>query len=264
MKKILAIVGLGLISSSFALDEYLSIEKGKVEVDAGYSYTNITGFVDKDWKKHDNLGNASPTVHMIPLQIKYGITPELDLELASNGTLSNKDAGDMAGFSQPEIAAKYTVANLHAGAYLNIALPFTTGNLDKPDAASLGIALGGVYANRFGNFRLTGTAGYRINLENKDKKKPGNALFLYAKPEAMWTEYIGTYLGFKYILSGETESAGTSNKDSDKFVLQVIPGVNAQLLKWLAYEVNAPIDVMGKNGPATWGIGGSVYATLPM
>ena len=51
MKKVVAIIGMGLLSSSFGLDEYLSIEAGKVELDAGYGYVGGTGTYDDDGEK---------------------------------------------------------------------------------------------------------------------------------------------------------------------------------------------------------------------
>jgi len=261
MKKTALLIGLGLLNLSYGLDEYLSIEKGKTEVDVGYWFISGTGAYDADGKKQDVSG--SPVVHVLPLQVKYGIMSGLDIELFMLGLKSNKDAGEAGGFDQPELAVKYTDAGLGLGGYLNVILPFATGNLDQPEPG-MGLGLGVVYQNRFGDFRMTGTAGYQLNFENSDKLKEGNILSIYAKPEAMWTEYIGTYLGLQYAMSGEAAFDGTSIKKSDSNLLTILPGVNAQLLKWLAYEVNAPITVMGKNSLASWGIGGSVYITFPM
>jgi hypothetical protein len=261
MRKALAIIGMGFLSYSFGLDEYLSIESGKVELDAGYWYVSPTDLYDKDGDKTSIPG--SPMQSLFPLQVKYGVIPGLDVELGTTGVISNKDAGDLGGFTQPDIAVKYTHTPLNVGGYLDLVLPFAMGNLDVPEPA-MGIQLGAVYANRFGDFRLTAQAGYQINMENEDKLKQGNMLLLYAKPEAMWTEFIGTYLGLKYQMWGESEVDGTAGKDTDASLFTVLPGLNTVLLPWLAYEVNAPITLMGKNQPASWGIGASIYVTLPM
>jgi hypothetical protein len=263
MKKSLAVAGMILAQSSFALDEYLSIEKGKVEVDAGYSFSKPIGYFDTDGKSQDLLNDASPIANGIPLQVKYGIIDGLDAELAIAGIITNKDAGDLGGFSQPELAVKYTAANIGVGGFVNVILPFATGNLDQPDPA-LGLALGAVYQNRFGDFRITGQAGYQLNFENEDKEKDGNILLAYAKPEAMWTEFIGTYLGLKYIMAGESEFDGDARKDSDANQFSILPGLNVQLTKSLAYEVNVPISILGKNAEQGWGIAANLYATLPL
>jgi hypothetical protein len=271
MKKLLAVAGMVLVNSGFALDEYLSIEKGKVEVDAGYAFTKPTGSFDPDGKSQDLDKNADgPIGNGIPLQVKYGIIDGLDAELAISGIMNNKDFGDQAGFSQPELAVKYSVANIGVGGFVNAILPFATGNLDNPEPA-FGLGLGAVYQNRFGDFRITGQAGYQLNFENKDKLKNGNVLLAYAKPEAMWTEYIGTYLGLKYMMQGEPEVDGKSMKDLlgpgtpdlDAYQFAVLPGINVQLTQSLAYEVNVPVYILGKNAQQGFGINANLYATLP-
>ncbi|MEO7424391.1 MAG: hypothetical protein ABI036_04340, partial [Fibrobacteria bacterium] len=177
---------------------------------------------------------------------------------------SNKDAGDMGGFGQPDLAVKYTLPQYGAGAFVDLTLPFVTGNLDFPFEPAMGLALGAVYQNRFGNFRITGMADYQINFENKDKIKLGNVFLLYAKPEAMWTEFIGTYLGIKYAMIGESAFDGRSNSGSDGYLLTLLPGINTQLTKSLAYEINVPFTLMGKNTNSSWGISANFYATLPL
>jgi hypothetical protein len=264
MKKTALLIGLGLLNLSYGLDEYLSINPGKTEVDVGYQFSKITAVYDQDGKAHDVSDGSSLSANMLPLQVKYGIIPGLDAEFAITGLSTSKDAGDLGGFTNPELALKYTMAELGLGGFVNVILPFVTGNLDKNREPAMGLGLGAVYQNRFGDFRLTGTAGYQLNFENKDKQKSGNFLFLYAKPEAMWTEYIGTYLGLRYQMAGESAYDGKSTKDSDRNLFTVLPGVNAQLLKWLAYEINVPVDLSGKSIGKSWGIGGKVFVTFPM
>ena len=268
MKKKILAVTLGLVSAGFCVNEYMPVEKGKLEIDGGYSFAKITGFYDEDGEKQDLANGVDPTLHGLPLQLKYGIFPGLDVELAWTGIIGNEAAGDLGGFAQPEIALKYGMADIGAGAFVNLTLPFVTGNLDTPDDPAMGVSLGAVYGNRFGDFRATGMAAYKLNFENKDKFKDGNVLTVYLKPEAMWTEFIGTYLGLRYEMFGESESAGNGAKD-DGYLLSVAPGLNAQLLPNLAYEVNIPITVMGKSNspiinpnPSSWSIWASVYYTL--
>ncbi|MDB5103811.1 MAG: hypothetical protein JWP91_1500 [Fibrobacteres bacterium] len=259
MRKVLAIVGMGLLNFSFGLDEYLSIETGKVELDGGYQFVKPTGIYNPDGDMKDAAG--SPLINVIPLQVKYGIIPGLDAELATSGSFTNDDAGGLSGLTQPQIAVKYTHAPLGLGGWVNVLLPFAVGDYGDPSPA-MGLGIGGVYGNRFGDFRLTGIAGYQLNFESDDFKA-GNVFSIYAKPEAMWTEFIGTYLGLQYSMTGEREIAGNAVKDSDGNLFAVVPGVNVALLPWLAYEVNAPITLMGKNSGSSWGIGAQVYATLP-
>lgn len=261
MKKVVAIIGLAMVGSSFALDEYLSIEAGKVELDAGYWYVGSTGVYDPDGEKQDYPGDASPAMNLIPLQVKYGITPGLDVELAAVAAFYNEDAGDRSGIMAPDIALKYTHTPVNAGVYVDLALPFAVGDFNDP-APGLGLGFGAVYANRFGDFRLTAQAGYTINMESGDDIKAADKLLIYAKPEAMWTEFIGTYLGLKYEMFGEGENAGVGD-NLDGSLITVLPGLNVALLPWLAYEVNAPITVWGTNQAASWGVGASVYVTLP-
>lgn len=262
MRKVVAIIGMGLLTSSFGLDEYLSIEPGKVELDAGYTYLGGLGSYNDDGEKQDPIGDASPMQNLIPLQVKYGVMPGLDVELAAIVAMYNEDAGDMSGLQAPELAVKYTHVPINAGAYVNIALPFALGDFGDP-APGLGIGFGAVYGKRFGDFRLTAQAGYTINMESGDDIKAADKLLIYAKPEAMWTEFIGTYLGLKYEMFGEGEVAGVGD-GKDGNLITVLPGANVVLLPWLAYEVNVPVTVMGKNQNAFWGISANVYVTLPM
>ena len=265
MKKLVAATCLCMAGAGYCVDEYLPIEKGKVELDGGYSFQKPSGSYNDDGDKDDLPSGVSPFSNMVPLQVKYGIMPGLDVEAAWTGTMNNKDYGDLAGFGQPDVAVKYAVPAVGAGAYVDFILPVATGNLDQPEPA-MGIQLGAVYGNRFGDFRATGTASYRINMENEDKYKAGNVLSIYLKPEAMWTEYIGTYLGLRYDMAGEGEVDAGPIKITipDGNLITVAPGLNAVLLPWLAYEVNVPITVMGKNAVAAWGAWASVYVTLPM
>src|SRR5690606_23711109 len=152
MKKTLAIMGIGLVGVSFGLDEYLSIEKGKVEIKAGYGLNMGTGFYNDEGEKQDLPDAADgPMTHSIPLQLKYGIMDGLDVELASAVSIENEDAGERSGLTRQQIALKYTLAPNNAGAFINAGITFATGDYGDP-SPGLSMALGAVYENRFGDF----------------------------------------------------------------------------------------------------------------
>jgi hypothetical protein len=265
MKSKVALLCLGLAGTAFSMDEYLPVQQGKLEVDLGYSFVKYTGGFDGDgerqsWEDVGFPSDYSPVLHNLGVQLKYGVAAGLDVELALIAVTSNDDA-DYSGFYRPEIGVKYAnPAMKGAGVYANVALPFSGGDVDIPGTGT-SLELGGVYQNRFGDFRMTGRAGYMLNLESDDVKN-GNTLLLYLKPEAMWTEYIGTYLGVQFMQAGETEINGTGFDDAGHH-LAVVPGLNVQLTEKLAYEVNVPISVLGKNSDAAWGVTAQLYVTLP-
>ena len=269
MKKVLAIVGFALVGSSFALDEYLPVEAKKLEVDLGYSFMNVNGFYDNDAKKQDLGDDVSASGNAIPLQLKYGIIPGLDAELLwafqMNSSESPAPIGktSASGFGQPEIALKYAMMDIGAGAFVNLIAPFATGDFADP-APGMGLAFGAVYTKLLTpQFNLTGLVQYRLNMEDEDKVKDGNVFSIYAKPEFRFNEFGGAYLGVRYDMNSDSEFDGTSADDAG-YLVTLLPGWNATWLPNVSTEVNVPLTIMGKNQPAFWGINLKVYYTLPM
>ncbi|GEM_PF-3032674 len=275
MKKVLAIVGLALVGSTFALDEYLPVEAKKLEVDLAYGLTSTNGMYDSSGKKNDLPDGASHSINAIPLQLKYGIMPGLDVEVlwafkmdnaevkfpAPVGTVKN----DNSGFGQPDIAVKYAMMNLGLGAYVDYTLPFATGDFAKPDQPPMALAFGAVYTKLFmPKFNLTGMAQYALNFENKAKATAGNVFSIYAKPEFRFNEFGGAYLGVRFDLTGESQTDGKADKDSGKNLTTLLPGWNATWLPNVATEVNVPITIMGKLNESTLGVNVNVYYTLAM
>ena len=270
MKIQAALLSLGMVSAAFCVDEYQPIEKSKTEIDVGVTYIAQTGTYDHDSKKVDLPSGVSPALTGIPLQVKYGIMTGLDVELAWTYAMFNKDAGDMAGFQQPDLAVKYAFEGTGFAAYLDVVLPFVTGDFDvTPSGADLGIAPGIVYGKNFGQIQAVGLVSYQYNLENGDKVKNGDLLTVYLKPGYSVSDALAAYVGVKYQMEGEAAFDGTSVTDTDGNLLTLLPGVTFTQNKMLSYEVNVPITVMGKNAPnaflnpPSWGVWASVYVTLP-
>jgi hypothetical protein len=272
MKKVVAMLGLAMVGTSFGLDEYLPVEAGKLEVDVGYGLMNSIGLYDADGKSQDLPDGYSKMSHAIPLQLKYGIIPGLDVELLwafqsmsmemDMGLLGKMDVS-ASGFGQPEIALKYALMDIGAGAYVNFIAPFATGDFADPDAPPMALALGAVYSKLFvPQFNLTAQLQYRLNFEAEDKSKQGNVLSIYAKPEFRFNEFGGAYLGLRYDMMGEIEQDGNAAKDSDASLFTLLPGWNATWLPNVSTEVNIPYTVSGKNQDAYWGINASVYVTV--
>lgn len=275
MKKAIAMIGIGMIGSSFGLDEYLPVETGKLEVDVGYSLMNSTGNYDTAGKKQDLPDGSSHMGHAIPLQLKYGILPGLDVELLWAFQMESMETNlpaplpdideSISGFGQPEIALKYALMNIGLGAYVNFIAPFATGDFADPDSPPMALALGAVYSKLFvPQFNLTAQAQYRLNFEAEDSTQAGNVFTIYAKPEFRFNEFGGAYLGVRYDMIGEESFDGKSLKESNGSLLTLLPGWNATWLPTLATEVNVPLTVMGDNKEAYWGINASVYVTVPL
>ena len=272
MKKLVAMIGLAMVGSSFGLDEYLPVEAGKLEVDLGYSLMSVTGGYDADGEKGDLPDGTSIMGHLIPLQLKYGIMPGLDVEFLwafemhsmemDMGVLGKMDES-ASGLGQPEIALKYALPEVGAGAYVNFVAPFATGDLADPDAPPMALALGAVYGKLFmPQFNLVAQLQYKLNFEAEDKTKDGNVILVYAKPEFRFNEFGGAYLGLRYEMFGESEAAGNAVKGSDGSLFTLLPGWNATWLPNVSTEVNIPITVMGASQSSYWGINARVYYTV--
>lgn len=274
MKKVVAIIGLAMIGSSFAVDEYLPVEAGKLEVDVGYTFYNHNGTYDPDGEKQDLLDGQSHQAHGIPLQLKYGIMPGLDVEvlwaflmdtreLDLPGTIADIDMSS-SGFGQPEIALKYALMDIGAGAYVNFVAPFATGDFSDPTPA-MALSLGAVYSKLFvPQFNLTAQLNYRLNFENEDKFQAGNVFTVYAKPEFRFNEFGGAYLGLRYDMASASQTDGEEDDDTDANLFTLLPGWNATWLPTVATEVNVPYTVMGTNTEGYWGINAAVYVTVPL
>jgi hypothetical protein len=251
-----------MMGSAFCLDEYLPIETKKLEIDLGYGFMSVTGGYDDGGTKQDLPSGMSESGNMVPLQIKYGIMPGLDVSLAwAFQTLSislPSPATDVSnsGFGQPDIAVKYAMMDLGLGAFVDYTLPFATGDFADPDQPPMALTFGALYTKTFMPvFRVTSTAGYRLNFEAKNKLKQGNDFFIYAKPEYVINPFAGVYLGVRFDMTG----AG-----NDGHLITLLPGWNALWLPNVATEVNVPLTVLGKNAIASWGINANVYYTLGM
>lgn len=275
MKKVVAILGMAMIGSSFGLDEYLPVEAGKLEVDLGYSLINGTGDYDKDGEKKDFEDGTSLMGHAIPLQLKYGIIPGLDVEVLWPFQLASSEVDfpapipdfdtSFSGFGQPEIALKYAMMDIGAGVYVNFIAPFATGDWADPDAPPMALSLGAVYTKLFvPQFNLTAQLNYRLNFEAEDKSQDGNVFSIYAKPEFRFNEFGGAYLGLRYDMFGEAQFDGDAVPDSDGNLVTLLPGWNATWLPTVATEVNVPITVMGTSTDAFWGVNANVYVTIPL
>jgi Putative MetA-pathway of phenol degradation len=271
MKKAVAMMSLAMAGTSFGLDEYLPVEAGKLEVDVGYSLINSTGAYDPDGEKQDLADGESAMGHAIPLQLKYGIIPGLDVEVLwafQMASYKNEDLDideSASGLGQPEIALKYALMDVGVGAYVNFIAPFATGDFADPDSPPMALALGAVYSKLFvPQFNLTAQLQYKLNFEAEDSTQDGNVLTVYAKPEFRFNEFGGAYLGLKYDMTGESSFDGESRKDTDGYLFTLLPGWNATWLPTVSTEVNVPFTLMGKNAEATWGINAAVYVTVPL
>ena len=230
MKKV-ALLSLALASSVFALDEYLPIAPSALEVDVGVSH---------------NAPDGPDAYQTIPLAVKYGVTKELTLELATD--FSMQDPG--GGLGQPGLAAKYTVADGIA-VFANLVLPFATG--DRGDAyAGLGIAPGAVYGKNYGKISAVGLLSYQLNMDDGDLPAPDNALRVFLKPGYIVSDKLTGYVGLDYNMAGDVSST------------KLVPGVTYMQSSTLSFEANLPYVVASDPTADFWGINVAVYYTLGM
>jgi hypothetical protein len=262
MKKGIALMSMSLASAAFAVDEYLPIEAGKLEVDVGYTYDGLNGIYDEDGEKQDE--GIEGTANVIPIQLKYGIMPGLDAEVfwrfRSESVELGVLEGDASGFQRPEIALKYAVMDLGAGAFFNFIAPFATGDYADPEQPAMALQFGGVYSKLFGKFRAGGQIDYLLNFE-KDDYKDRNVFSVFLKPEFQVHQYGSLYAGIDYDFVGESETDGEGGGD-DGNLLTLKPGWNAAWTPMVATEVNVPFTVMGKSNFSTFGVVINAYLTL--
>lgn len=242
MKSRIAFLSLALAGSVFALDEYMPINKNAIEIDVGVSHVKPDG------------GDA---FQGIPLAVKYGITSDLTLELASGYSLQD----NASGLWQPDLALKYKVPNLDLAVFVNVTLPFATGDQDVP-GLNLGLAPGVLYNLTTGPVSTILGAYYQLNFE-ADDIKDGNVLGLLAKPAYGINEQLAAYLRVDYLMYGETEFGGNGLGD-DGYELLLAPGVTYTLSDKLSFEANVPFTVAEDNVGKYWGINAALYYTLQL
>lgn len=260
MKNRIALLSLALVGGAFAYDEYMPVAPGALEIDVAYAPTFVTGFYDDDGEKQDIIGD--PMGNGVGVQLKYGVMPGLDLELAWVYLALNEDAGDASGFLQPEIAVKYAVGTTGIGVLGNVILPLVTGDFDTdPSDVALGIEPGVIYGKNYGSLQAIAKASYVLYLENGDEYKPGNELNVFLKPGYMVDDKLAGYLGIDYTMYSESEGAGTG-LDDDGYLLTLLPGLTYTLDGSLAFELNVPFTLAGQNAGAGWGVNALLYYTL--
>jgi hypothetical protein len=223
MKKV-ALLSLALASSVFALDEYLPVGPKTLEVDVGVSYVT------------PEVGDASAA---LPLQVKYGVMPGLDLELYTDLGVSGS-----TGLTPPQVAAKYAIGATGLAGFVNVVLPFAAGDFTD---AGLGIAPGVVYGKNYGKIQAVGLAAYQINLD----EGADDALRIFLKPGYMVNDKLAGYVGLDYNKAGDVNST------------KLVPGVTYTQSATLSYEANLPIVVAESGAGKSWGIWASVYYTIP-
>jgi len=258
MKRTLSAVAVAAVSS-FALDQYAPLAPKTLEVDLGATYQSATGYYDVDGKKQD-IEEGSPAITTPNLQLKYGIIPGLDLEVAAAYQMNNKDAGDISGLDQPEVAVKYGHPELGAGAFVNVVIPAGSKDI-VGDAPTTTIELGGLYNKVFGKVGINALASYNLMLENKDKYKQ-DGISVLAQGQFNVNDQIGPYLAVGFEKALEAKFDGESITDSDNQLLLVAPGVNYKANDAISAELNVPVTVMGKTNGAFWGVSAAVYYSV--
>lgn len=250
MKTKIAIACLTLVTAAFSLDEYLPMAEGKYEIDVAGNAILSRGRYNADGDIVGSTGKAG----MIPLQFKYGIVSGLDAELAwTFNTLGAGYTGGTAasGFSQPELAVKYSLKDLNPDAealrytavFLNVGIPFATGDMAE---GKVNFSPGVVYGQNIGEFQAVGLAAYQINTEEGVDGK----FTLFLKPGYMFNGASAGYLGVKYEMQGDAN------------LLTVLPGTTMTFSDAISLEANVPVTVLGKSNTAAYGLLLALYYTF--
>jgi hypothetical protein len=201
MKSRVALLCLGLVTAGFCVDEYLPIEAGKTEIDVGVSLV------------FPEVGDAAVG---IPLQVKYGVMPGLDVEVAATAGVSGT-----TGLSQIDVAAKYAIGSTGLAPYIDVVLPFAVGEY-ADGYTGLGIAPGVVFGKNFDRIQAIAKASYQINMESEGVT-PGAVLDIYLKPGYMIDSKLAAYVGLDFKMIGESEAPAPIGTTAGGNVITLLP-----------------------------------------
>jgi hypothetical protein len=247
-----ALSSLCLVSSLFALDEYMPVPFRVMQIDVGFERTSITGNYNQSYESDDQANTNNPS--SIPVQGKFGVLDNLEGSMAIDYVA--QDSLGHAGLNRPVLALKYADPIKGAGGYLAVALPVGFDEIMNAGNYAT-MTFGALYGRKFPFVNLLANASYSFNTEDDQKSKMDN-LRLFVKPEysipAAWLtqhkQYLGVYLGLVYNFYFNAMVEGES-LDNNAMLFQVAPGVNYVFNKLVSLEVNAPISLIGQSQPAS-------------
>lgn len=259
MKKITALALLAVSGGAFAFDQYLPVAKNKLEADAEFSYSALTGYDDGGSRS----SHGSPSLMTPAIQLKYGIIDGLDAEVYAEYDIANKDAGDVSGINRPQVAIKYAHPELGVGAFVNVAIPVGSKDI-VGDSPATQIQGGVIYGKTFGQIVANAFADYQYSTEDDNKTKQ-DAIEVYAQGQFNVTPIVGPYLGVDFVKTFEHKYDGEGADDAG-YLLTLKPGSNFTINDKFAAELTVPVSIIGKNAaPATsWGVYVGAYYTFAL
>lgn len=265
LKKVLASTALlGLVSTSFAMDKFAPLDAGKAQVDVSVGYASFNKSFDKDGKSEDFDDKLNANAKIIELGAKYGVIPNLDVELAipfmmMHSDFDGENSVDESGLAQPTIGAKYVLPEGFGG-FLDLELPFAGEKIiSNPH---MGIEVGGMYVKETEQFNLYASLGYQLTLaaeeEYGDMKvdvNPGDVIGVEVKPQFNVSPQLGVFADVVYQMSTEVAVEGDAQTDSGSSVMSISPGVDFKISEAAAVEAMFDYVVMGKNTIGGWAAG---------
>jgi opacity protein-like surface antigen len=255
MNKLSAIVLAGLLSTSFAMDEFNPVSAGKGQVDLGIAYGSVTGGWDQDGEFQEIGDDNSITATMIGIQAKYGVVENMDVELVVPYMMISSKFGsfedDRSGLAQPELGVKY-VTPAGFGGFVNVELPFGSEDIvgDSPKANT---EIGAIFNMQADALSLFSSLSYTLTLADGDLD-PGDVIALNVRPQYALNEQLSLFMGVGYEMAGEDSFDGTAISDSQGSLLGVAPGVVFKASETFQVEAEFDYPVMGTNTSAFWSV----------
>lgn len=261
MRRNLPATVLATATASFAFDVYLPLAPRTLETDLGYEIAFTLGGYDTDGNFQD-VGDASPVTQAPSVQVKYGLLPGLDVEVAASLEMRNEDANDgtaASGLSQPEFALKYVHPDLGLGGFVNVAAPFGSRDIVGEEPATA-ITVGVIGGAEFDQLAVNAYGGYVYTTEVEKGKQ--DELTAYAQAQYNVSDLLGPYLGLAWDKGLEGTWDGERRPESTWWILSANPGANFVFNDRLSAEASVPFTLAGNNVEAGWGLYAGVYYTL--
>jgi hypothetical protein len=229
--------------SSFAMDEYLAIPEGALEIRGDGTMFEYTGYYDDAGTRHDydeifSGSSFSPVFWSGRAQVKYGLAPGIDVEATWAAAVYEDENQNPKGMLAPTFGFKVTPPGLGVGLFVMVIPPLATGDFDDGNQ-SASFQGGALIRQQADVLRFTGSLSFTTNLD-----RDAGILSFLAKPEFLLSPNLGLILGVR----GENQFFSNEYR-----VILLAPGFYAEPAPGLVVEFSAPFTVAGRRASSGWG-----------
>ncbi len=251
-------------------DNAMTHDAGTFGVRGDVFYWMADSAYDSEGEKQDFDEDLSWSNIMIPIDVYYSVMDQLEIHAyptfvmykLSNDAEGAEDA-EGTGLTDTWITAKYMammdpMVTVRGGVKLN------TGE-NEPDEGDIAtgdgqmdIDLGVLLGMPMGSGQFDAAAGYRLRMEDDDKKKPGNEIHFMAGYTHFLSEMMAIDVAANGYFGSEAEYDGETWDDSAMNVIYVNPGFHYMMDSGMTLGVEMQYPLMGQNVPAQWGFSGYV------